>query len=147
MLLNSSEPVPVLSDKLSISTKQSAYQNTDFTLHPYFIQNKYVSHTINSRLSPGRGPTPPPPGGARPTVWETLLYIIATIKKVTQSRYTSWRRLGERRYSSYSFSTSALDGGEWSASRPGRDLTRGKDPRYPLYRRLGGPQNRSGHRE
>jgi hypothetical protein len=26
---------------------------------------------------------------------------------------------GERRYSSYSFSTSELDGGEWSASRPG----------------------------
>jgi hypothetical protein len=25
----------------------------------------------------------------------------------------------ERRYSSYSFTTSALDGGEWSASRPG----------------------------
>jgi hypothetical protein len=25
---------------------------------------------------------------------------------------------GERRYSSYSFTTSALDGGEWSASRP-----------------------------
>jgi hypothetical protein len=36
-------------------------------------------------------------------------------------------------YSSYSF-TSALDGGEWSESR------------YPLYRRLGGPQSRSGHR-
>jgi hypothetical protein len=33
-----------------------------------------------------------------------------------------WRRLGER-YSSYSFWTSALDGGEWSASRPvGRTL-------------------------
>jgi hypothetical protein len=29
---------------------------------------------------------------------------------------------GERRYSSYSFLTSALDGGEWSASRPGRAL-------------------------
>jgi hypothetical protein len=28
----------------------------------------------------------------------------------------------ERRYSSYSFSTSALDGGEWSASRPDRAL-------------------------
>jgi hypothetical protein len=27
---------------------------------------------------------------------------------------------GERRYSSYSFLTSALDGDEWSASRPGR---------------------------
>jgi hypothetical protein len=35
---------------------------------------------------------------------------------------------GERRYSSYSFLTSALDGGEWSASRPGRALTRGKGP-------------------
>jgi hypothetical protein len=42
-------------------------------------------------------------------------------------------------YSSYSFLTSALDGGEWSASRPGRAFTpRGKDPRYPLDRRLGG---------
>jgi hypothetical protein len=32
--------------------------------------------------------------------------------KVKQSLYTPWRRLGERRYSSYSFTTSALDGGE-----------------------------------
>jgi hypothetical protein len=44
---------------------------------------------------------------------------------------------GEWRYSSYSFLTSALDGSEWSASRPGRALSRLKDPRYPLYRRLG----------
>jgi hypothetical protein len=29
---------------------------------------------------------------------------------------------GERRYRSYSFLTSALDGDEWSASRPGRGL-------------------------
>jgi hypothetical protein len=29
------------------------------------------------------------------------------------------------RYSSYSLSTSALDGGEWSASRPGRALAPG----------------------
>jgi hypothetical protein len=35
---------------------------------------------------------------------------------------------GERRYSSYSFSTSALDGGEWLASRPGRALPQGKRP-------------------
>jgi hypothetical protein len=35
----------------------------------------------------------------------------------------TWR---ERRYSSYSFLTSALDGGEWSASRPGRALPPGK---------------------
>jgi hypothetical protein len=32
--------------------------------------------------------------------------------KVKVSRYKPWRRLGERRYSSYSFSTSAPDGGE-----------------------------------
>jgi hypothetical protein len=37
----------------------------------------------------------------------------------------AWR---ERRCSSYSFLTSALDGSEWSASRPGRALPRGKDP-------------------
>jgi hypothetical protein len=53
---------------------------------------------------------------------------------------------GERRYSSYSFTTSALDGGEWSATRPGRALPLGNGPLYPLYRRLGGPQSRSGHR-
>jgi hypothetical protein len=38
---------------------------------------------------------------------------------------------GERRYSSYAFSTSALDGGEWSASHPGRALTPGKG--HPVY--------------
>jgi hypothetical protein len=67
-------------------------------------------------------------------------------KKVKQSRYTPWRRLGVEEYSFYSFLTSALDGGEWSASRPDRALPRGKDPWYPLYRMLGGPQSRSGHR-
>jgi hypothetical protein len=36
-----------------------------------------------------------------------------------------------------------LEGGEGSASRPGRSLPPGKI-RYPLYRRLGGPQGRSG---
>jgi len=39
--------------------------------------------------------------------------------------------------------TSTLEGGEGSASRPGRTLLPGKT-RYPLYRRLGGPQGRSG---
>jgi len=34
--------------------------------------------------------------------------------------------------------TAALEGGEWSAARPGRNLTPGKT-RYPLYRRLVGP--------
>jgi hypothetical protein len=34
--------------------------------------------------------------------------------------------LGGEAYSSYSFSTSSLDGDEWSASRPGRALASGK---------------------
>jgi len=42
--------------------------------------------------------------------------------------------------------TAALEGGEWSAVRPGRTLPPGKTP-YPFYRRLGGPQGRSGRAE
>jgi len=43
----------------------------------------------------------------------------------------------------YSFLTTALEGGEGSASRLGRSLLAGKS-RYPLYRSLGGPQGRFG---
>jgi len=39
--------------------------------------------------------------------------------------------------------TAALEGDEWSAVSPGRTLPPGKT-RYPFYRRLGGPQGRSG---
>jgi len=42
--------------------------------------------------------------------------------------------------------TAALEGGEWSAARPGRTLPPGKT-RYPFYRRLSGPQGRSGRVE
>jgi hypothetical protein len=42
--------------------------------------------------------------------------------------------------------TSALEGGEWSVARPARTLPPGKT-RYPLYRRLVGPQGRSGRAE
>jgi hypothetical protein len=45
--------------------------------------------------------------------------------------------LGERRYSSYSFLTSALEGGEWSASRPGRALPPGKQPPVPTVQEAG----------
>jgi hypothetical protein len=44
---------------------------------------------------------------------------------------------GERRYSSYSFTTSALDEGEWSASRPDRDLPPGKGPPVPIVQEAG----------
>jgi len=42
--------------------------------------------------------------------------------------------------------TAALEVGEWSAACPGRTLSPGKT-RYPFYRRLGGPQGRSGQAE
>jgi hypothetical protein len=58
-------------------------------------------------------------------------------KKVKQSLYTPWRRLGGEEYSSYSFTTSALDGGEWSASRPGRALPPGKGPPVPIVQGAG----------
>jgi hypothetical protein len=45
--------------------------------------------------------------------------------------------LGERRYSFYSFLTSALEGGEWSASRPGRALPPGKEPPVPIVQEAG----------
>jgi hypothetical protein len=46
-------------------------------------------------------------------------------------------------YSSTLSLTSALDVVQWLTSRPGR-FTSSKDIRYPLYRRLGGPQGRCG---
>jgi hypothetical protein len=45
------------------------------------------------------------------------------VKAVPLHAMEAW---GESRYSSYSFSTSALDGGEWSASRPDRALPPGE---------------------
>jgi len=36
-----------------------------------------------------------------------------------------------------------VDGGEWLTACPGR-ITRGKENRYQLYRRQGGPQTQSG---
>jgi hypothetical protein len=60
-----------------------------------------------------------------------------------------WRRLGrerQRRYSSYLFSTSALDGVSGQRHAPAVLYHRGKDPQYSLDRRLGGPQSWSGRR-
>jgi hypothetical protein len=50
---------------------------------------------------------------------------------------------GEQSYSSTLILTSALEGGEGSASRRGR-ISPPRKTRYPLYRRVGGPQGRSG---
>jgi hypothetical protein len=44
---------------------------------------------------------------------------------------------GWGRYSSHSFTTSELDGGEWSASRPGRALPLEKGPPVPIVQEAG----------
>jgi hypothetical protein len=53
------------------------------------------------------------------------------------SHYTLRCVWGKRRYSSYSFMTSALDGGEWSASCAGRSLPPGKGPPVPIVQEAG----------
>jgi hypothetical protein len=53
------------------------------------------------------------------------LFINIPNKSCPTTRHEGVR--GERRYSFYSFSTLALDGGEWSASRLGRALPPGKE--------------------
>jgi hypothetical protein len=44
---------------------------------------------------------------------------------------------GERKYSSYSLSTSALDGSEWLASRSGRALAPQKEAAVPIVQEAG----------
>ena len=70
-----------------------------------------------------------------------LLWIFK--RKVKGRRITDHDGLeGEQKYSSTVSLTSALDMGGWSTTSPGR-FNPGKT-RYPLYRRLGGLQCRSG---
>jgi hypothetical protein len=61
----------------------------------------------------------------------TLLHLV-----IKQFLYTPWRRLGERRYSSYSFSTSALDGGG-QRHAPAALLPQGKEPPVPIVQEAG----------
>jgi hypothetical protein len=64
---------------------------------------------------------------------EALKYTDLQYKSKSDPTTCHGSTWGERRYSSYSFLTSAL-------------FPQGKDLQYPLHRRLGGPQSRSGHR-
>jgi hypothetical protein len=59
------------------------------------------------------------------------------VKKVKQSHSTPMEAQGEWRYSFYSFTTSALDEGERSASRPSRALPSGKGPPVPTGQEAG----------
>jgi hypothetical protein len=67
---------------------------------------------------------------AFPSVWIHSLHVpviwpyTVWVKSKAVPLSPCWRQ-GERKYRSYSLFTSVLDGGEWSASRPGRDLPPG----------------------
>jgi hypothetical protein len=66
------------------------------------------------------------------------------LKKIVP-QHTYGRAGGSGGKSSYSFTTSALDRVSGQRHAPAALYPRGKDRRYPLDRRLGGPQSRSGH--
>jgi hypothetical protein len=66
--------------------------------------------------------------------------------KIKLSCYCHAYDKGERMYSSFSFLTLALDGGEWSLSHSGHTNHWENNPWYWLDRRLGGPQSWSEHR-
>jgi hypothetical protein len=65
-------------------------------------------------------------------IFKPLIYYLLSYAEQKQSHNTPMGAQGERVYSSCSFTTSALDGGEWSASGPGRALPPGKGPPVPI---------------
>jgi hypothetical protein len=78
--------------------------------------------------------------------YSSFIVSIPQIKDKTVPQHTYRGARGERRYSSYSFTISALDGGERSASRPGRTLPPGKVPLVPIEQEAGWAPEQSGHR-
>jgi hypothetical protein len=70
-------------------------------------------------------------------LYVTCIRKVIYLLKLKLSHYAPRRRLGENRYRSYIFSTSALDGGEWSASRPVRALSPGKGPLVTIVQEAG----------
>jgi hypothetical protein len=69
--------------------------------------------------------------------YSSFIVSIPQIKGKAVPQHTYRGARGERRYSSYSFTISALDGGERSASRPGRTLPPGKVPLVPIEQETG----------
>jgi hypothetical protein len=66
---------------------------------------------------------------------ECYKLLMSCVHNLIKQGYPSTRHggaWGKRMYSSYSLLTSALDGGEWSVSRPGCALPPGKGPSVPI---------------
>jgi hypothetical protein len=70
-------------------------------------------------------------------IFLTAYFTVAKAKAKAVPLHAMEALEGERRYSSYSFSTSALAGGEWSASRPGHALAPGRGPPAPIVQEAG----------
>jgi len=87
------------------------------------------------------------PNAARTTLFFPSRFFVCTLFKKVKVKVTQKRprRPGGgvevKRYSF--FNLGARWGGGWSTPRPGR-FTPGRETQYPLYRRVGGPQGRSG---
>jgi hypothetical protein len=64
-------------------------------------------------------------------------YVVTIFKAKAVPLHATKTLGGEKIYSSYSFSTSALDGGEWSSSRPCRALAPGKGTPIPTVQKAG----------
>jgi hypothetical protein len=64
-------------------------------------------------------------------------YIILLLNISKAAPLHAMKVPGGRRDNTYPFTTSALDGGEWSASRPVRALTPGKRPPVPIGQEAG----------
>jgi hypothetical protein len=77
-----------------------------------------------------------PPGGYPIAVKYIISYIISYHNRPRRPR-------GEVELLLYSFFNLGVRWGGWSTLRSGR-FSSGNEIRYPLYRRLGGPQGRSG---
>jgi hypothetical protein len=68
----------------------------------------------------------------------TFFFVTQTKKNSKAFPQHAGEGTGGRRYSSYSFTTSALDGeGEWSASLPWPHITPGEGPPLPIVQEAG----------
>jgi hypothetical protein len=74
-----------------------------------------------------------------------LSYVLVLVKKQSSPATRQGGAWGERQYSSYSFTTLALDGVSRKRHAQAAFYPQGKEPWHPLDMRLGVPQSRSGH--
>jgi hypothetical protein len=82
---------------------------------------------------------------SRRTLGKVRITFFKIIKSSPATRHEgAWE---ERKYSSYSLTNSVLDGGEWSASRPGRALPPGKGPPISILQEAEWAQSPFGHRD